>query len=432
LCKFCANLLFLHKRLQLLDFTIDIRLDARRAKRGNRFPVKLRVYSASLQQAKLYKIGYDLTEKEFHSTWQTQKPRSEFKQTRMRLEAIKSKANEIAFSISPFNFNDFEKKFYSNTGSRGNVINFYSQAIAEYETNGQRGTASNYQQSLKSIQGFVTHEKKRSINRILFTDISPSWLKKYERYMLDIKKSSRTTIGIYLRPLRAIFNTAISEKVVDPDFYPFGKRKYQIPASQNTKKALSPEELAVLFHSKPQTPEQQKAKDFWFFSYSCNGMNVKDIALLRFKNIQDDQIIFYRAKTINTSKTNLKPVRVMLTEFAMDVIKKYRNDNTSPENLIFGVINDNQPEEKNFNRVKNFTRFINQHIKKLSEANNLPKDISTYWARHSFATNAVRNGASMEFVSEALSHSNLKTTMSYFAGFEDKEKKILSEKMMDF
>jgi len=75
---------------------------------------------------------------------------------------------------------------------------------------------------------------------------------------------------------------------------------------------------------------------------------------------------------------------------------------------------------------------INQHIKKLAETIELPSNISTYWARHSFATSAIRNGASMEFVSEALSHSDLKTTQSYFAGFEEESKKEIMKSLMEF
>ena len=70
--------------------------------------------------------------------------------------------------------------------------------------------------------------------------------------------------------------------------------------------------------------------------------------------------------------------------------------------------------------------------KRFAEHHNINGDISTYWARHSFATNAIRKGASMEFVSEALSHSDLKTTQNYFAGFEDSSKKELMDSSMDF
>jgi hypothetical protein len=57
----------------------------------------------------------------------------------------------------------------------------------------------------------------------------------------------------------------------------------------------------------------RKAKDLGSFSYACNGMNIKDIALLKFKHIHNDEIKYYRAKTVNTKKGNLKEIIVYPT-----------------------------------------------------------------------------------------------------------------------
>jgi integrase/recombinase XerD len=96
--------------------------------------------------------------------------------------------------------------------------------------------------------------------------------------------------------LRAIFNKAIAENEIRTDIYPFGNKKYKIPASKNTKKALSKEQLKKLLEYVPKNEFQKKARSFWFFSYSCNGMNIKDIALLKFKDIQEGAVRFYRAQ----------------------------------------------------------------------------------------------------------------------------------------
>lgn len=163
-----------------------------------------------------------------------------------------------------------------------------------------------------------------------FSEVTPQWLKDYEKWMIYSNKKSRTTVGIYLRPLRAIFNTAIEEKVIEQEIYPFGKRKYNIPAPKGTKKALSKDQLKKLFVEEPFTPEQKKAKAFWFFSYACNGMNLKDLVNLRYKNITGDIIIFRRAKTFNTNKSQA-PVTVYMNEFINSVIEEYGNPNKGPE-----------------------------------------------------------------------------------------------------
>ena len=48
----------------------------------------------------------------------------------------------------------------------------------------------------------------------------------------------------------------------------------------------------------------------------------------------------------------------------------------------------------------------------------LPIKLTTYVARHSFATMLVRGGAPMAFASQTLGHSNILTTQRYFAGFD--------------
>lgn len=424
---------------------ISLYLDTRRAKSNNLYPVKIRVFTPSPRKQKLYPTKFEFTEKEFQSIWETLKPRTEYKETRRKLQAEETLAIETADLISPFTFEQFEKKLYRGKGEGENVFYQYSETIKKLNGNNQLGTASNYDLSLKSLKLFMLYLKGKDITdkdeletalagikKLAFNDITPAWLNKYEAYMINTKKRSRTTVSIYLRALRTVFNTAIADKEIDAENYPFGKRKYQVPSVKSVKKSLSKADLKILMQAKAKTPEQQKARDFWFFSYICNGMNIKDIALLRYEDIQEGKIIFYRAKTINTAKADLRPVVVHLTDYANSVIEKYGNTNKAPKTLVFSILNDEQSEIIKFKAIKNFTRFINQNVKKLAIANNITSEISTYWARHSFATNAIRSGLSMEFVSEAFTHSSMKTTQGYFAGFEENNKKELMEKLMDF
>jgi len=421
-------------------YFISIWLDTRRLYANNKYPVKLRVFTPSPRLQKLYSTTFEFTKKEFESIWETTKPRTEHKQIRLEMQAVENLANDTAKELKPFTFEQFEKILYRKAGEGENVFYQYDLIIHGLKNNNQLGTASNYDLSLKSLKEFITHTKGKEPKKLLFNEITPGWLQKYERFMTDPpkfmepqpKQRSLTTVSMYLRALRTVFNTAIEAKEIEANVYPFGKKKYQIPAVKNVKKALSKEHLKLLFEAEPQTPEQQKAKDFWFFSYSCNGMNIKDIALLKYKDLQNDKIIFYRAKTMNTSKTDLKPITVYLTDFAIEVIKKYGNKNKDKNEVVFPFITNGKTEIENFNKIKNFTKFINQNLKKIAVNIGLTSDVSTYWARHSFTTNAIRSGASMEFVSEALGHSNLKTTQGYFSGFEDKDKKELMKGLMNF
>lgn len=425
--QICANQMQMEQQ-----FNISIYLDTRRAKSNGKFPVKLRVYSPVMLKTKLYPTEFDFSEKEFESIWLTVKPRTEHKEGRFQLQAVEAKANETAKALSPFNFEQFEKRLYRTKGDGTNIFYQYDQLIFKLRENKQFGTASNYEMSKRSLVEFMNHYTGTRPSNLMFVEIDKDWLTRYESYMLNTLSRSRTTVSMYLRALRTIFNNAIQERDIDLSIYPFGEKRYQIPAVKKVKKALSGEQLKTLFNATAATPEQQEAKDFWFFSFSCNGMNIKDIALLQWQDLDGDTLSFYRAKTINTARKNLTPVTVYLTPFALEVITKYRTANNSKKQLIFPILDPNQTEFEQFTAVKNFTRFINQNFRKFAQENGIEENVSTYWARHSFATTAIRKGASMEFVSEALNHSDVKTTQNYFAGFAEESKRELMNTLMDF
>lgn len=416
-----------------IQYFISLVLDKRRIKENGKFPVKLRVFTPTPRTQKLYPTIFEFTEKEFKSIWETTKPREEHKETRRQLQIIENNAIDKAKELSPFTFEQFEKKLFRKQGEGENIFYHYSVLIEELKKQGQISTANTYELSLKSIKDYLVHLNKKEPNNLLFISVTPKWLNGFENFMITGEKQrSLTTVSIYLRVLRAIFNKAIQDKEIDAEIYPFGKRKYQIPAVRKVKKSLDKDKLKVLYNATPLTIEQEKAKDFWFFSYACNGMNIKDIALLRYKDLSENKITYFRAKTIKTAKADLKPIVIYLNDYALKIIEKYGNKNQHPSQLIFNIINEFQNIEEQQSKIKNFTKFINQNLKKFAEKNNITGEISTYWARHSFATNAIRNGASMEFISEALNHSNLKVTQGYFSGFEDNAKKEFMQNLMNF
>ena len=413
------------------DYFISVYLDTRREKQNGNYPVKLRVFDSNIRKQKLYPTPFEFTTKEFDSIWNTARPRKEYKEIRLKIQALENRANEIAQNLNVFSFEQFERKLIRKVGEGLKVIYHYKLTIEELNKQNRLSTASSYECSQKALKEFVEVNTKQSYKFLSFFDIDKQWLNEFEDYM-KISGRSITTTGIYLRPLKAIFNKAIADKDIEAEIYPFGKRKYQIPSSRKVKKALSKIQIKQLFETEPKIQEQIKAKGFWFFSYNCNGMNIKDIALLKYKDLSDSKIKFYRAKTIYTSKTNLKPITIHLNGYIKDFIDKYGNDDKHPENYIFDILSNGLSIKEQQAKIKNFTRFINQHIKKLCKANNLPTDISSYWARHSFATIAMRKGASLEFMQESLGHKDMSTTLNYFAGFDDESKKEFAESLMEF
>jgi site-specific recombinase XerD len=412
------------------SYTISVHLDKRRIKKNGTYPVTLRLYiSEPTKKRKYYPTKFEFTEKEFHNIWISKKVRQEDRPIKSELQDLEKFAYDIADNITPFNIPDFERMILRQSADFDNIYLEYEKTINKFKDQEKISTSETYDLSLRSIKAFIKETKGQIPTKISFKEITPLFLQQYENYMVQNNRSL-TTVSIYLRALRAVFNNAITDKIVDQAYYPFGKKKYEVPSPKGVKKALSKEQLSILFHAIPETPDQQKAKDFFFFSYTCNGMNFKDIAYLKFKNYNSETINFYREKTKSTHRDQ-SAVTIYVNDFIKETIKKYSISDTMPDNYIFDIVDHKSTPEEQHKQLKNFIRFVNQHFSKFAKKNGIMEKVSTYWARHSFATNAIRSGASMEFVSEALSHSNLSTTQNYFAGFADDAKKDIANKLMD-
>lgn len=408
----------------------SIYLDKRRKKKNDLYPVKLRVYYNG--DRRLYNTNIELTVSDFEKSYLAKKPRDTYKELKIKLVAIESKAIDIIDKLRSFSFEQFEKRMFRRLQDANNVIYHYQQYIEQLRDEKRVRTAENYEQSLKSITAFYDKGRKKPASIVPFEQVSVSFLNQYENWMMEEGKSP-TSVGFYIRPLRAIFNIAIEAGDIEKDIYPFGKRKYKIPSGKNVKKALDKEQLKALYEAELEEGSfMAKARDYWFFSYQCNGINFRDIAELRKKNIQEDKIIFLRNKTKNTTKENSKPIVIPITSNVRAFLDKYSNKTVSPEDYVFPILKFNSSETQKVNTVKNFIRFINQHMKKLAKEVGITEEISTNWARHSFTTMGMRNGATMEYMQESLGHNNIKTTMNYWAGFEDKVKKDIAEGLMNF
>lgn len=242
---------------------------------------------------------------------------------------------------------------------------------------------------------------------------------------------SVTTVGIYLRALRAVFNTAISDKSIQEEHYPFGKRKYEIPSAQNTKKAISLEEVRSIFrYQAVYGSSEHRAKDFWLLSYLCNGINVKDICLLKLKDLKGDHIEFVRAKTKRKTRSNQKTIRIYVTSQVRDIVDRWSTNNKKPDDYLFPIINDDMNAEKQHATIKEFTKSINKYIKSIAEQLGVEKHITTYTARHTFSTVLKRSGVSTEFIFEALGHVDKRTTENYLDSFENDTLKENAEPLL--
>ena len=402
--------------------TVNIFHDLRRVKKNNLYPVKVRVTFD--RRSKYMETGIDLSKEDFGklSSRRISKELLDIKENLLELEA---KANSIIKIVRPFNFPVFIEKFKQKTYDATYVETLYVEIIDKLMAQCRVGTADNYKSSLQSLLLF-----KKNLR---FEDVSDTFLFRYETWMLE-RGRSITTVGIYCRCLRAIFNEAIYRKIISLDYYPFGKRKYQMPVSKNIKKALKLQDIGKIYFYQPKQEKglEAKARAFWLFSYFANGMNMKDISLLKFKNISDEFLTFERAKTIRSTRTNPKLITVYINDDIRAIIRKWSNWDKSRENYIFPVLKPGLTPSQQRDRIKEFIRDVNDGIKTICIETGIEEHVTTYSARHSFSTVLKRSGASIEFISEALGHTDVKTTESYLDSFENEMKKEFSNSLLAF
>jgi integrase/recombinase XerD len=399
--------------------TTAIILDTRYKKTtSDTYPVRLRITYKKIQ--KYYPTSYNLTE----SQWKKMRGSrpDELKETWLLLSAIEKKASGIIDKMRLFAFTEFKKHFDRTSTDTSLLSTAFTEYIKCLYENDQVGTAISYSNAKNSLERF-----KKDLS---FAEATPELLKQYERWMLK-KGNSYTTIGMYLRNVRSLFNKAIADGEIEQSAYPFGNRKYTIPKGSGKKTALPISEMALINNYKaPKDSVLEMTQAYFMFMYLGNGINPKDTCLLKFPNMDGEYIRFKREKTIRT-KTDQEAIVIHLKPQMMKIIRKWGNPN-NPDNYIFPILSQGMDAITIKQKVRDFTCLLNKNLKIIASEVGIDKNLTTYVARHSFSTVLKRSGASTELISEALGHSDLKTTKNYLSSFEDDTMKKATDALMAF
>ena len=384
----------------------DIYLDPR-PKSNGKCSVKIKV--THNRKRKYFSTGIELFKEEFEKLINNKRLSKEQRLIMVKLEVFKSKAQKVIEDIKVFTFEKFEEGYFESRDINNDVSYAFDKKIADLKENGKIGTAITYKCAKKSIIDFKPN--------LTFSEITSTFLSKYEKSMLNKNRSS-TTVSIYLRSLRAIYNA----QNIDKTHYPFGRgnNKYTIPKSKNTKKALTLDEVAKIYNYEPKNNTEEMARDYWMFLYLCNGMNVKDFCLLKRKNIDEDILIYERAKTSNTSNDK-KEIRIALKNETKEIIRKWGINSLDKNAFIFPHIKEGMTPERQRRVYQDLTKLINKYIQRIAVKLEIPHHVTTYSARHSFATILKRSGANISLISDLLGHSDLKVTQNYLDSFEDEQ-----------
>lgn len=428
--------------------TATVYHDTRKQSKTGQYPVVIKVYYN--KSSRFLPVAYNnqrlrLTPEEFQRSYESLKPKNEYRNYKTAIDAWLTKANNIIGYLEPFNFSTFEVDYLGVSKKHVTLANLFETIIFENEEQGRIKNAVAFQSAIRAFMNFLSHNAKTANTNIGFKEITHKLLLDFERYLTEVeiikdgkrlkKKASPSTVGCYARAIRAVYNRAIDEGYVNKNLYPFGKgkNKYQIPAGKKIKKGLTKTQVKQLIDlDLTDNPRAQKARDFWLLSYVCNGMQFKDIANLKYENIHGKYFHFIRQKTKNTTKANLTPIVVPITEHVQYMINTYGNKMKSGQDYIFPVLTQGMTAREQTSAVGNFTKFVSQHLKKVSEDLGLDISLANMVARHTFASIVVRSGKSLEFAQQALGHQNKNTTQTYFAGFEDEELMQVNSDLLKF
>ncbi|PKK36523.1 hypothetical protein BWI96_11755 [Siphonobacter sp. SORGH_AS_0500] len=434
--------------------SVKLRVIFQRENRKYSFPIKGGVFLTKEDFDKLvrcYEGGYGKSAERIRHIYDS-------------LEPFIKKAKEVVDKLPVFSFDVFKEAFYRTDSvvedfDKTDLLLAISRKADSMRKQGRVGNATAYDAAGRSLARYVSSLSKADrqdlglaalpkkaaspVITLTYKEVTPELLADYEGWMKRYGKSSQspsgkpspassTTIGIYLRHVRSMFNDAIDDGIISKDVYPFGKKRYVIPAGKNTKKALDKADIDKIMAYECAPGMEQRSRDLWAFSYYSNGMNFADILHLRWKDIdkKKNKIVFIRKKTARTRKADQLKIQAMLFEESWAIIKRWKNTDNRPDAYVFPFLEETMDAIRQRAIIRQVIKVTNKYMTKIAEAVGVEGDVKTYAARHSFATILLRSEAPIAFISQSLGHANIATTEAYLGSFDDEKTKKYLEALM--
>ena len=323
-----------------------------------------------------------------------------------KISEVKSKIVELKSGNKEFSATTLVEKV-SNPSKAITVGELFKQHIHCLEEEKRTGYRLSIQQTYNSLIKFNRHLD------IPFSEMDYNWLKRYEVWLRKQGKSENT-IGIRFRNIRMIFNLAVNMELVKQEDYPFRKFNVSKLHEETAKRALTKEEVKAVINYPVAGKDYytRLAVNLFTFSYFMGGINFVDMAYLTERNIIENRLIYHRRKTG-------KLINLPMQEKALQVLKEYKKSN---ELYLFPILSSmHRTEQQKLNRLHKVITKVNKALKTIGEELHIPTKLTTYVARHSYATVLKRAGVSTSIISESLGHSSEKVTQIYLDGFENSQ-----------
>ncbi|MBR1505704.1 MAG: site-specific integrase [Prevotella sp.] len=291
------------------------------------------------------------------------------------------------------------------------VEDFLTEHIQQLRENGKVGNSYAYLNLRTTLHNF--YGKKLNF---FFNAVDISFCNKFEAWMRK-NKFEDTTMNYYFRTLRATYNKAVETKCANREKSPFREYKLSRFSTKTQKRALSKENVMKLLKldCSSKSAKAQLAHDVFSFSYYCGGISLVDVANLTPSNIIDGRLIYERQKTHGI-------INLVMLDAPKIIIEKYVSYQQQA-GYLFPILDSRvhiTPMQK-FNRVRKLCHQLNKELHKLADELGIKEDVTTYVARHSFATVLKKSGVNIGIISQALGHQDIKTTQIYLSKFDNEQ-----------
>ena len=263
-----------------------------------------------------------------------------------------------------------------------------------------------YACTLRSYEKFCAEERhpKNATASLSMQEIfTPERLKEYEDWLAG-QQSSPNTISTYMRTLQAVYNRWMSPGI--EGYNPVLFKDVYTKVESRTKRALTAEQMEQLRNTdfSVLTLRQQQVLTYFLLMFMLRGMPFIDLAHLRKSDLRNRRITYRRHKTGKLMVVDVPPD-------AMRLLQKYR-DKTDSE-YLFPLLHGGLFMEEHHHRYQETLRHFNRELARLMKQLLPGVSVSSYTARHTWATLAYHSGVPVGLISQSLGHSSIRVTMTY-------------------
>ena len=285
----------------------------------------------------------------------------------------------------------------------------FSIIIEELRENSRWGTAHIYQATSNAFSAFVNNQE------LPLRKLNSAILKRFENHLRQ-RNCSWNTVSTYMRTLRAVYNRAVDRRIAP--YVPHHFRYVYTGTRADKKRALEKEDMERLMKDIPKqlhsgNRELQRARGFFILMFLLRGMPFVDLAYLKKHDIDGNVLTYRRRKTGRMLTVTLLPEAVKL-------IKQHMNtDPASP--YLFSLITSGEGTEAAYKEYQLALRNFNYQLMILKQVLGLTSEVSSYTARHTWATMAYYCEVHPGVISEAMGHSSITVTETYLKPFKNKK-----------